>query len=88
MSELNERTKTIEGVAVVHRFKVYHHLWECDGWGWVTEDGRLWTTSDGALYETTPAALTDHIKKLSAAIQDTAKALHLNASRGAAAPSD
>lgn len=26
-------------------FMVFHHMWECDGWGCVTEDGRLWLST-------------------------------------------
>ena len=41
----------IEGVKVVHEFEVLWHEWECDGYGWVTEDGRAWLTTVGELEE-------------------------------------
>ena len=35
----------IDGSKVVHEFTVLWHEWECDGYGWVTDDGRAWLTS-------------------------------------------
>ena len=43
---------TINGSPVVHTFMVLNHEWECDGEGWVTEDGRVWTTDHQSPYET------------------------------------
>ena len=40
--------ETIDGQKVVEEFIVLHHEWECDGYGWVTEDGRIWHTSHGS----------------------------------------
>ena len=38
----------IDGKKVVHEFLVFWHEWECDGYGWVTEDGRAYLTDHGA----------------------------------------
>ena len=38
------KRQTIDGRNVVQEFIVLHHEWECDGYGWVTEDGRIWHT--------------------------------------------
>ena len=37
----------IQGQNVKSEFVILHHEWECDGYGWVTEDGRVWVTSHG-----------------------------------------
>ena len=42
-----ERTE-IDGAKVVHEFIVLWHRWECDGYGWITEDGRVWFTTHGS----------------------------------------
>ena len=83
MSERDEPTTTIDGKKVIHRFMVFHHEWECDGWGWVTEDGRLWLSTHGRVYEAVPSELVEHIKKLSTTIGDTVEAIRLNAQGGA-----
>ena len=36
---------TIDGVAVVDKCVVLQHEWECDGWAYLTADGRVWCTS-------------------------------------------
>ena len=47
--------QTIDGRNVVQEFIVLHHEWECDGYGWVTEDGRIWHTDhSGEPYEISP----------------------------------
>ena len=39
----------IDGRPVVVEFKV--PAWDCDPYGWVTDDGRIWHTSHGCFVE-------------------------------------
>ena len=42
----------IQGVKVKTEFVILYHNCECDGYGWVTEDGRVWVDSyDGSPFE-------------------------------------
>ena len=51
----------INGVKVIHEFKVLHHQWECDGYGWVTLDGKIWLTNHGGLHEADISMLSERI---------------------------
>ena len=69
----------IEGVKVVHEFEVLWHEWECDGYGWVTEDGRTWLTTHGSRYEANAAELLDRMDAALSSAQGIRNALALMA---------
>ena len=65
----------IDGVRVIHEFKMYHHEWEADGYGWVTDDGRVWHTSHGGNpFEIEISDLTEKVDELKDAIVGIHKA--------------
>ena len=77
-----ERTE-INGLKVIHEFKMYHYRWECDGYGWVTEDGQIWQTSHSTNprncnpFEASHSEMLDKISELNDAISGMVKALSL-----------
>ena len=71
----------IDGVKVVHEFSVLWAKWECDPYGWVTEDGRAWMTTHGVgPYETDAAALLERMDVALSSATGIWKALTLMAS--------
>ena len=74
------KREVIDGIEVIHEFKVFHHEWECDGYGWVTADGRIWHTSHGSLYESDVSEITGMIDELITAMSGMNKAIHLHKS--------
>ncbi|MCY4634745.1 MAG: hypothetical protein OXG04_09630 [Acidobacteria bacterium] len=71
------RVTEIEGVKVVHEFEVLWHEWECDGYGWVTEDGRAWLTTHGSRYEADAAELLGRMDAALSSAQGIRRALAL-----------
>lgn len=70
----------IDGVKVVHEFSVLWPEWECDPYGWVTEDGRAWMTSHGsAPYEADATALLERMDVALSSATGIRKALALMA---------
>ncbi len=69
----------IDGVKVVHEFKVLWHKWECDGYGWITEDGRAWLTSHGKRFEAEASELLERMEAALSCAQGIRKALALTA---------
>ena len=69
----------IEGVKVVHEFKVLWHEWECDGYGWITEDGRAWLTTHGRQFEAETSRLLERMDAALSSAQEIRKALTLMA---------
>ena len=70
----------IDGRKVVHEFTVLWREWECDGYGWVTEDGRAWLTSHGRPpYEAGTSALLDRMDEALSSATGIRKALSLMA---------
>ena len=70
----------IDGSKVVHEFTVLWHEWECDGYGWVTDDGRAWLTSHGGPpYEAGTTALLDRMDEALSSVTGIRKALSLMA---------
>ena len=74
----------INGHKVVHEFTVLWHEWECDGYGWVTDDGRAWLTSHGGTYEAGTIDLLDRMDEALSSITGIRKALSLMAERAPA----
>ena len=76
-----QRTE-IDGRKVVHEFTVLWHEWECDGYGWVTADGRAWLTSHGGdPYEAETTDLLDRMDEALSSVTGIWKALSLMAER-------
>ena len=50
---------------IVHEFVVLWHEWECDGYGWVTEDGRVYLSTHGNIFE---APTSEVLERLEAAL--------------------
>ena len=67
----------IDGVKVVHEFEVLWHQWECDGYGWVTEDGRAWLTTHGRRFEAETSELLERMEAALSCAQGIRKALAL-----------
>ena len=68
----------IDGKKVVHEFLVFWHEWECDGYGWVTEDGRAYLTDHGSRpYEVGPKELVGRMNAVLESVTGIAKALEL-----------
>ena len=74
-----EDTTEIDGSRVVYTFRMYYHKWECDGWGWVTEDGRMYASNHGRVHEVTTGLLVKKADELNDAVRGILKALALNA---------
>ena len=68
----------IDGTEVVYEFKVFHHEWECDGYGWITADGRIWLTSHGSLYEGDVSEIKGMIGELTVSISGMNEAIRLH----------
>ena len=69
----------IEGVKVMYEFEVFWHEWECDGYGWITEDGRAWLTTHGRRFEAEMSELLERMEAALASAQGIRKALALMA---------
>ena len=76
------KRKKIDGQKVIHEFPVLWHEWECDGYGWVTEDGRAWLTTHGSEpYEAPNSELLERMEVALATVTGIRKALSLMAER-------
>ena len=53
------RRTEIDGARVVHEFSVMRPEWECDAYGWITEDGRAWMTNHGSTHQATAGELLE-----------------------------
>ena len=74
------RYTEIDNSKVIHEFTVLWHEWECDGYGWVTEDGRAWLTSHGGPpYETEATALLERMDVALCSVTSIRKGLSLMA---------
>ena len=70
----------IDGRKVIHEFVVLHHEWECDGYGWVTDDGRAWlTTHGGPPCEADAAKLLHRMDAALTSVEGIRKAVALTA---------
>lgn len=67
----------IDGQKVVHEFKVLWHLWEGDGWGWITDDGRAWLTNHGRVHEAETSELLDRMNEALSSVTAIHEALTL-----------
>ena len=68
----------IDGVKVVHEFSVLWPGWECDQYGWVTEDGRAWMTTHGSdPYEADASDLLERMDVALGSAEGIRKALTL-----------
>lgn len=65
----------------IFTFKIYYHLWDCDGWGWIYEkpDGTryLVVTDHGDMQIVNGKGLEKKLKEYESIIADTKKALDL-----------
>ncbi len=69
----------IDGVKVVQEFTVLWHEWECDGYGWITEDGRAWLTTHGRRYEAKTGELLERLEAALSSAEGIRKALAMMA---------
>ena len=69
----------IDGVKVVHEFIVLWHLWECDGYGWVTEDGRVYLSTHGKIFEAPDSEVIERLEAALSCADGIRKALALAA---------
>ena len=73
----------IDGVRIVHEFVVLWHEWECDGYGWVTEDGRVYLSTHGNIFEAPTSEVLERLEAALSCADGIRKALALASHRGA-----
>ena len=71
-----QRTE-IDGQKVIHEFKVLWHQWECDGWGWITDDGRAWLSNHGRVHEAETSELLERMAEALSSVTAIREALTL-----------
>lgn len=65
---------------IVHSFKIMHHEWEGDGWGWIISDGKehkVLMSTHGSIYVATENELALHIQELADVLSETLRARQL-----------
>lgn len=67
----------IRGSDVVYEFKVLHHEWEVDGYGWVTEDGRVWHSNHNSIHEISISELASLMDEPLNSIMQIRKAIRI-----------
>lgn len=75
-----KKTFPQEDFVIEHSFKILHHEWAGDGWGWIISNGKerkILMTNHSTFYIATERELALHTQELADALSEMLKARQL-----------